>query len=106
MEVRVGDSVLAPHSPSFQVLRGSRNEVERWAGVDRCVNHEGSAMTETGEPCTGTAPDLGWLQLRACVGLVLAICRCSRKQPCTAIQTRGPPLLPVTSAFSSKTNDD
>ena len=70
MEVRVGDSVLAPHSPSFQVLGGSRNEVERWAGVDRCVNHEGSAMTETGEPCTGTAPDLGWLQLWACVGLL------------------------------------
>lgn len=70
MEVRVGVSVLAPHSPSFQVLGGSRNEVERWVGVDRCVNHEGSAMTATGEPCTGTAPDLGRLQLRACVGLL------------------------------------
>ena len=40
MEVRVGVSVLAPHSPSFQAPRASRNEVERRVGVDRCVNHE------------------------------------------------------------------
>ena len=40
MEVRVGVSILATHSPSFQAPRASRNEVERRVGVDRCVNHE------------------------------------------------------------------
>lgn len=37
-------------------LRGSTNEMERWAGVGRCVKNEGSAMTAAGESWAETAP--------------------------------------------------
>lgn len=107
MEVRVRVSVPAPPSPSFQALRASRNEVGRWARVDRCVSREGSAMTAAGEPWAQTALDLGWLQLRACVGL-LRLGRLLLPHEADRhghSQTRGPLLLPVTSTFSSKTND-
>jgi hypothetical protein len=92
MEVRVGVSVLAPHSPSFQALRASRNEVERWVGVDRCVNHEGSAVTATGEP--GLRQPLIWGGCsfgHVCGCYILAICCCSMKQTCTAIHRHGDP---------------